>query len=110
MDKVFDHVRSAQLLILDDLSTESATPWAREKLSQLLNHRYVARLATVITTADKIDRIDARLRSRMLDTTRCTFVSILAPAFRGNERREPAEPDVPDRPGRGKNPRLKHDQ
>ncbi len=43
----------APLLILDDLGTESATAWAREKLYQLFNYRYNARLATVITSAMK---------------------------------------------------------
>lgn len=50
-DKRFDQVRTAPFLVLDDLGTESATPWAREKLYQVFNYRYVARLPTVITTA-----------------------------------------------------------
>ena len=51
LDKRFLVVRTVPLLVLDDLSLESATPWAREKLAQLLDHRYNARLPTVITTA-----------------------------------------------------------
>ena len=35
LDKRFDEVRNAPLLVLDDLGTESATAWAREKLYQL---------------------------------------------------------------------------
>ncbi len=35
-DKRFDEVRGAPLLVLDDLGTESATPWAQEKLFQIL--------------------------------------------------------------------------
>jgi hypothetical protein len=42
LDKRFDEVKSASLLVLDDLGTESATAWAREKLYQLFNHRYNA--------------------------------------------------------------------
>ena len=82
-DKRFEEVRNAGLLILDDLGTESATPWAREKLFQLLNHRYVALLPTVITTSNAIDQIEPRLRTRMLDATRCTVYAIEAPAYRG---------------------------
>ena len=41
-DRRFQIVRNTPLLVLDDLSTESATAWAKEKLFQLLNHRYVA--------------------------------------------------------------------
>jgi DNA replication protein DnaC len=85
LDRLFDQVRSASLLVLDDLGTESATPWAREKLFQLLNHRYSARLPTVITTSTEIDKIDERLRSRMLDSTRCTVFPILAASYRGSK-------------------------
>ena len=38
-DEQFDFLRAVPLLTLDDLGTESATPWAREKLYQLINHR-----------------------------------------------------------------------
>ncbi|MGC8780354.1 MAG: ATP-binding protein [Anaerolineae bacterium] len=88
LDKLFEQVRSADLLILDDLGTESATPWAREKLFQLLNYRYAARLPTVITTSDPIDQIEPRLRTRMLDKARCTVVAIAAPAYRGGEAQQ----------------------
>ncbi len=82
-DKRFDEVRTASLLILDDLGTESATAWAREKLYQLFNHRYNARLPTIITSATPIDEIDPRLASRMLDGSRCTFFVLEAPSYRG---------------------------
>jgi DNA replication protein DnaC len=82
-DQRFDEVRSTPLLVLDDLGTESATPWAREKLFQLLNYRYVAQLPTVITTSNPIDEVDARLRTRMLDATRSTVYALAAPAYRG---------------------------
>jgi DNA replication protein DnaC len=82
-DQRFDDVRTAALLVLDDLGTQATTPWVREKLYQLFNHRYNAALPTVITTADRMDQIDERLRSRMLDQRLCTVMAITAPAFRG---------------------------
>jgi DNA replication protein DnaC len=91
LDRLFDQVRSAPLLVLDDLGTESATPWAREKLFQLLNHRYSARLPTVITTSTEIDKIDERLRSRMLDSTRCTVFAIEARSYRGSKAQREAK-------------------
>ena len=81
-DELFEEVRSAPLLVLDDLGTQSATSWAREKLYQILNHRYVAGLPTVITTSSTIDEIDPRIRSRMLDTRRCIFYGMEVPAYR----------------------------
>ncbi len=81
-DKRFEEVRSAPLLVLDDLGTQSATPWAEEKLYQLLNHRYNGRLPTVITMANTT-RLDDRLKSRLLDVGRCTAIEITAPSYRG---------------------------
>jgi len=91
LDRLFDQVRSAPLLALDDLGTESATPWAREKLFQLFNHRYSARLPTVITTSVTIEEIDPRLRSRMLDSARCTVFAIQAPSYRGSKAQREAK-------------------
>lgn len=82
-DKRFEEVRSTPLLVLDDLGTESATPWAREKLYQILNHRYAARLPTVITTAATLKDVDPRLRARMLDRRRCLVFEIMAPPYHG---------------------------
>jgi DNA replication protein DnaC len=82
-DKRFEEVRTTPLLVLDDLGTESASPWAQEKLFQLINHRYNASLATIITTAQPIENVDPRLRTRMLDSRLCTIFAIMAPSYRG---------------------------
>jgi DNA replication protein DnaC len=82
-DQRFETVRTAPLLILDDLGTENTTPWANEKLYQILNHRYNARLATVITTNRRQEEIDARLWSRMSDHDLCHIHVIRAHDFRG---------------------------
>ncbi len=81
-DELFNRVRSAPILILDDLGTQSATPWAREKLYQIFNERYNAKLPTVITMSSNIEDLDARIRSRMLDSRLCTIFEILAPSYR----------------------------
>ncbi len=83
LDKRFSEVKTASLLVLDDLGTESATAWAREKLYQLFNHRYNARLPTIITTARPIDDLDPRLATRMLDGSRCSFYVLEVPSYRG---------------------------
>jgi DNA replication protein DnaC len=84
-DRRFEEIRTAPILILDDLGTQSMTPWVREKLYQLFNYRYNAELATVITTADTLDEMDARIRSRMLDARLCTIYAITAPAYHGGK-------------------------
>ena len=85
-DRRFNELRTSPVLVLDDLGTESATPWAREKLYQLLNYRYIARLPTVITTATPIKKLDPQLESRMMDESRSTFFVIKAPSYRGKVR------------------------
>lgn len=82
-DDLFNRVKSAPILILDDLGTQSATPWAREKLYQIFNERYNAKLPTVITMSSNLEDLDARIRSRMLDTRVCRIYEIIAPSYRG---------------------------
>jgi len=68
-DQLFEQVRSAPVLVLDDLGAQSSTPWAQEKLFQLINHRHSARLPTVITTSMQLEQLDERLRTRIADGT-----------------------------------------
>lgn len=85
-DRRFEEVRSTPLLILDDLGTQSMTPWVREKLFQIFNYRYNAELPTVITTSDYREEMDARLRSRIEDARLCTIYAITVPGYRGKTR------------------------
>ncbi len=78
----FEEIRTAPILILDDLGTESSTPWAQEKLFQIFNYRYNARLPTVITTNSELDEIPLRLRSRLGDPDLTRIISIIAPDYR----------------------------
>ncbi len=66
-DQLFEQVRNAPVLILDDLGTQSATPWAQEKLFQIINHRFNARLPMVVTTNVPLNKFDDRLRTRLGD-------------------------------------------
>jgi DNA replication protein DnaC len=68
-DELFERVRNAPMLVLDDLGTQAPTPWAQEKLFQLINHRFNARLPTVVTTNMAPDQIDERLRTRLTDAS-----------------------------------------
>jgi DNA replication protein DnaC len=81
-DQRFQDVRDVPLLILDDLGTENATPWAKEKLFQIFNYRYNERLSTVVTTNHDFSQIDERIVSRLLDGGLCQDVPIDAPDYR----------------------------
>ncbi len=87
-DELFDKMRNAPLLILDDLGTQSTTPWAQEKLFQLLNHRYNGRLPTVITTSlnrSGFTQISQALASRLGDPRVSQVIPIEAPDYRMGE-------------------------
>ena len=87
-DRRFDEIRTAALLVLDDLGTQSMTPWVREKLYQLFNYRYNAELPTVITTSDSLDEMDPRVRSRLLDATLCSINAITVPGYHGGKAKK----------------------
>jgi DNA replication protein DnaC len=84
-DERFEQVRSAPLLILDDLGAHSTTPWAQEKLYQIINFRYNTRLPTVVTTNYRLDEIDDRVRSRLTDPEISMVIEINAPDFRAGK-------------------------
>jgi DNA replication protein DnaC len=79
--QLFNTVRDAPMLVLDDLSTENASSWAKEKLFQIVDHRYTANLPTVITTAAQMEALDRRVVSRMKDQRRCMNILIKAPDY-----------------------------
>lgn len=62
---LFDQVKNTPLLVLDDLRTHTTTPWALEKLQQIINHRYNAQLPTVVTTASRLEDLDPYIRARL---------------------------------------------
>lgn len=78
----FERIRNIQLLVLDDFGTQNTTPWAQEKLFQIINYRYINHLATVITTNLDLEDIEPRIRSRLIDPELVTKVEITAPDYR----------------------------
>lgn len=89
-DEVFEAVRNAPLLVLDDFGEQSTTPWAREKLYQIINYRYNERLPTLITTWYSLDdiheKVEPAIASRLVDPTLSNPFNITAPDFRGDSR------------------------
>ncbi len=75
-DDLFDQVVSAPLLVLDDLGGHSPSPWAEDKLDQILTHRYDARLPTVITSSLTPSEMSDRFRARINDSIFSTIASL----------------------------------
>jgi DNA replication protein DnaC len=97
-DERFELVRTVPLLILDDLGTESVTAWVREKLYQLVNHRYNQRLATVITTNLKPEAIEPRIYSRLCDPACGIIITIVGQDYRRRQVQGTAQNNiVPER-------------
>jgi DNA replication protein DnaC len=85
-DERFEQIREAGLLVLDDLGTENTTPWAREKLYQIFNHRYNERSPTVVTSNQELKNIDERIASRLLDTRLTKTIELDAEDYRRRGR------------------------
>ena len=96
-DTLFEQMRSAEVLILDDLGVQRSSAWADEKLFQLINHRYNACLPTVITTNLTMNAMDRRLASRLTDMQVSTILPMGPFDF---EAKQPVAP-APTR-GRGR--------
>jgi DNA replication protein DnaC len=83
-DEFSEKLKETPLLVLDDFGEQSATPWAQEKLYQLINYRYNARLPMVVTTCLSLEEIETRISSRMVDPKLSVVFNIRAPDYRGN--------------------------
>ena len=91
-DDLFDEVRNTHVLILDDLGVQGVTPWAQEKMFQILNHRYNSQLPTVLTTNQRLIELDPRLRSRLQDLNLVQHIHISAPDYRAGA--DPVQGDL----------------
>ena len=88
-DELFEQIKTAPVLILDDLGAESSTSWAEEKLYQIIVYRYETLLRTIITTTfaiDELERAKPRLASRLMDTLVVEWCPINAPDYRTQRR------------------------
>ncbi len=80
-DHLFESVKNAPLLVLDDFGKQTTTPWAQEKLYQVINYRYNAKLPTVITTNCSTDELDGPILSRFIHPQLSTLFNITAPDY-----------------------------
>ena len=82
---LMQRIRTSQLLVLDDMGAERHTPFAEDKLFQIVNHRYEERLPTIVTTSvfpADLDDMRPRIASRLLDRMVVTTLVMEAPDYR----------------------------
>jgi DNA replication protein DnaC len=105
----FNQLKNAPLLILDDLGAQSDVTWVRDRLFQLINHRYAARLPTVFTVSeDSMMRVvEERVLARLNDPGVCTEVPITAPPYRTDPRQRPRGNQAYSQPAHRERPRRR---
>ena len=81
-DYRFGRLLEVEVLILDDLGAHQNSAWAEEKLYQLLNHRHLRRLPTIVTTNCELKEMQPRIASRLADLQASTVYQITAPDYR----------------------------
>ena len=99
-DELFEEVRNAGLLVLDDLDGHATSDWAMQKLFQIANYRASARLPTVITSALAIDELWAlypRVAVRAFNQQLSQQVGILAGPYNMARRDKKGSPNRPRR-------------
>ena len=62
---IFEQINSAEILILDELGSHNTSPWAEEKLRQVIGHRFNAELPTIFTINGGLNQIDDQILSRL---------------------------------------------
>jgi DNA replication protein DnaC len=75
-DERLDTLMQIDVLILDDLGAEYLTAWASEQLFVLLNARYLADRATVLTSNDRPEALPPRLHSRIAEQAQIIWMPI----------------------------------
>ena len=99
-DQLFERIKTIPLLVLDDFGAQSATKWAQEKLYQVINYRYNAKLPTVVTTNLRLEDIESRISSRLADHKMSVPFLITTPDYRTDIRKAETEKTAAQKRGR----------
>lgn len=84
-DVLFQRLRGADLLVLDDLGAHQSSGWAQEKLYQLLNYRHIGQRPTVVTTDLELTELEPRIASRVGDMKLGQHYELKVPDYRISE-------------------------
>jgi len=58
--EILDPLMGAELLVLDELGAQQMTPWVRDTLYLIINHRYTRQLPTIFTTNYLLDEMSKK--------------------------------------------------
>jgi DNA replication protein DnaC len=65
-DNIMGKVKTANILMLDDLGTEKVSEWVIQTLNYLINERYEYLRTTIITSNFNLDQLKANLDTRIV--------------------------------------------
>ncbi|HVR97678.1 MAG TPA: ATP-binding protein [Thermoanaerobaculia bacterium] len=68
--EILEPLMDAELLVLDELGAQQLTPWVRDVLYLVINHRYTRQLPTLFTTNYRLEAAQTRGPSRTLSLDR----------------------------------------
>ena len=90
LDEWMAAVQNADFLVLDDLGSERATDWVRERIFVVVNHRYREALPTIFTSnigpKDLAEQLGERTASRII--AMCDWISLEGDDYRETAAKE----------------------
>ena len=90
LDEWMAAVQNADFLVLDDLGSERATDWVRERIFVVVNHRYREALPTIFTSnigpKDLAEQLGERTASRII--AMCDWISLEGDDYRETTAKE----------------------
>lgn len=83
-DKMIQHLKTVQLLVLDDLGAEKSSEWTKSVLFEIIDYRYNELLPILVTTNCPPKELKEKIGDRNFDRLReiCTLVSVTAESQR----------------------------
>jgi DNA replication protein DnaC len=86
-------VKTAELLVMDDLGSEKVTSWVQERLFVIVNHRYQEERPTIFTSniapKDLPTQLGERTASRIMSM--CEWIALDGEDYRKTEARRTHE-------------------
>jgi len=79
---VLRHAQNTKLLILDDFGAEHGTLWAKAKLDQIVDYRYVHQKPLIATTNLTLEQLSERIADRLSEGT---LIQLMGESFRINK-------------------------
>lgn len=84
MNRVVEHIKQVDILVLDDMGVEKSSDWTKEILFNIIDYRYNENLPLVVTTNCVPDELKEKIEDRNFDRLRemCALVPVTSKSQR----------------------------